>query len=74
MWKISNQISVNNSTLLHYSQKTQKLGFIRGQILGQIGEDNSTGVIFESLHQKLAITIRASSLADLLMHARILIL
>ena len=51
-----------------------KSGIIRGRILGRIRGDNSTWVLFESLRKKLAFTILASSLADLLMHARICVL
>ena len=43
-------------------KKTRYSAIIRGQIIGQIRDNKSTRVIFNSLWQKLAFTIRASYL------------
>ena len=48
-----------------FKKKTQNMGIIRGQISRKIGGFNSTQVIFDSELSNSALTIRASSLADL---------
>ena len=64
------QTSANNSTRLAI-QKKLIIGYYSGLNTGWIRGNNSTRVIFESLHQKSAFAICALSLADLLLQARI---
>ena len=63
--KSGHQILANDSTPLCYSKKTRYSGIILGGISRRIGGYNLTQVIFHSELSNLALTIRASSLADL---------